>query len=193
MENFRYINEIKSLSEILFLGMTMSVMVCFSTEKVKSSGISDKRLCMAASVMFSAFYGTLFCLCYESLGVYEGIWLVIFLWMSSQGFYEYLKKSDGYFGKMFVSLEERMIYAGAETKTEEEGKMIFPVNYVGISGAFTKTHPAVDFGYSLSHGGKNQPVIAPADMKIISVGEGKDIGKYIRAYSEGGGKYTRFS
>ncbi len=74
---------------------------------------------------------------------------------------------------------------------EDEDFLIFPVNYVGISGGFTKDHPAIDFGYSSAHGGKNQPIIAPSDMKVTKVGEGSVIGKYILAHATVGGKeYT---
>ncbi len=74
---------------------------------------------------------------------------------------------------------------------EDKDYLIFPVNYVGISGDFTKDHPAIDFGYSSAHGGKNQPIIAPSDMKITKVGEGSVIGKYILAHATVGGKeYT---
>ena len=74
---------------------------------------------------------------------------------------------------------------------EDEDYLIFPVNYVGISGGFTKEHPAIDFGFSNAYGGNKQPIIAPSDMKVVSVGTSDVIGKYIRAHATVGGKeYT---
>lgn len=69
--------------------------------------------------------------------------------------------------------------------------MIYPVNYIGLATNFSKSHPAIDFGFSRSHGGMTQAIIAPCDMKVVATGTGDVIGKYIRAHATyEGKKYT---
>lgn len=190
MENFVYINEMNSLTQILILGMILSAFVCFTVEKMKILLSPPPGVCMAISFGVSAVYSSLYALTFGNMRLTESLWLMVFMWLSSQGLYEYLKTSEGYFGKMFMSVTERNL-SGGQAEKEKEEYMIFPVNYVGISGGFTKGHPAVDFGFSFSHGGKNQDIIAPCDMKITSVGEKSVIGKYIRSHAVvGGEKYT---
>lgn len=46
--------------------------------------------------------------------------------------------------------------------------MRYPTNYVAISNDYKKgSHYGIDLGYSRSYGGKNQPVYAPDDGKVI--------------------------
>ncbi len=66
---------------------------------------------------------------------------------------------------------------------DKEEYLIHPVNYVGISTDFSSKHPAIDYGFSSTKLGKNQPIIAPSDMEVVAVGEGEAIGKYVRAYA----------
>ena len=69
--------------------------------------------------------------------------------------------------------------------------MQYPVNYVALSTNFSKSHPAIDFGWHSKHGGANQPIIAPCDMKVVEVGESDVVGKKIRAHATyEGKKYT---
>lgn len=69
--------------------------------------------------------------------------------------------------------------------------MIYPVNYVGITTVFSKSHPAIDFGFSSKNGGMTQAIVAPCDMKITKTGTGSVIGKYIIAHATyEGKKYT---
>ncbi len=193
MQDFIYMKETQALMQIVLLGFILSVPVCYFVESLKSTGIRDGRFYLLSSALISLIFAVLFSLCFAKMNLYEVIWLSIMLWMASQGFYEHLKTSDGWMGKYFISLakmidEEK---AGDDGKEEEEDVMIFPVNYVGISTAFSAFHPAVDFGFSNSRGGKNQDIIAPCDMTVVSVGESGSIGKYIRAHAEcGGEKYT---
>lgn len=273
---FAYFDEITSLLQIMALGFVLSLPACFAVESFKSTGIKAGWFYLALSMVISAVFGIGFAFAFTDMNISEALWLAVCLWLGTQGFYEYLQKSEGFIGKLFVSLTERFglgenkqpaeeptvseptvpeiipsLPAAEDRNTEkaqikvlvsnlrvrtapggevlgfaekggfytytstqiidgitwynlgnayigddgegdirafavgEEDKeyLIYPVNYVGIAGGFTKDHPAIDFGYSSEHGGKNQAVIAPSDMEVISVGESGTIGKYIRSYA----------
>ncbi len=195
---FIYTDELNSFIQILILAFTLSLPVCYIVESLKSTGIADDKFYFTAAILISVIFGSLFSLAFSEMNAYESLWLMILIWMGSQGFYEYLKKSDNILGRMFISLADRidgeMMNYGEENEPEEEKteeSLIFPVNYIGISTAFSAFHPAVDFGFSNSHGGKFQPIIAPCDMKISAVGESPVIGRYIRAHATVNGEdYT---
>lgn len=181
MQDFIYIDEVTSFMQIVFLGMVLGFPVCYFVECLKNTEIKDEKFYFTASVLVSVTFGSLFSLSFTDMTVYECIWLCVMLWLSSQGFYENLKTSDGIFGQYFAGITKR--FPTEESVPGREEEIIFPVNYIGISTPFSKAHPAVDFGFSFSHGGKNQDIIAPCDMDIVSAGESKAIGKYIRAHA----------
>jgi len=188
MQTFIYTDALESFMQIMLLAFTLSLPVCFIVENLKNAGITDKRMCFMCAALVSCIFGYLFSTAFSEMDILESVWLMILIWLGSQGFYEYLKDSDSFMGKMFVSLSERTEMSKAEDSKEgetvvENNDLIFPVNYIGISTAFSSFHPAVDFGFSNAHGGKFQPIIAPSDMEVVSTGESPVIGKYIRAYA----------
>ena len=191
---FTYMNELEAFLQILVLGFVLSLPVCYAVESLKSTEIKSGWFYLLASVLISAGFGMGFAETFTDMTMSEAIFLSVCLWLGSQGFYEKLKESDGFIGKSFVSLTERFDYNNTE-KEPEAGKqadyLIFPVNYVGITTDYSSKHPAIDFGFSSSNGGKNQPIIAPSDMEVVAVGESTAIGKYVRAYATvNGEKYT---
>lgn len=201
MQDFVYAGQVEEFMQIVILGFVLSVPVCYFVQSIKSAGGGSGKLYFVSSVLASVFFGMLFSIGFTDMDIYESVCLVVMLWLSSQGFYEYLKGSDSWIGRRFISLSG----SSPEIDDEDSGKegergndddengeeMIFPVNYVGISTAFSRSHPAVDFGYSDEYGGKNQPVIAPCDMKVVFSGESRNIGKYIISHAKySGEKYT---
>ncbi len=194
MQEFLYTDELTAFMQIVLLGFSLSLPVCFTVENFKNTGCRDERFFFITAILISVIFGMGFAVTFTTMSLSESLWLCVFLWLSSQGFYEKLRSSDGILGKMFVSLSELRENEGTPEKEavmEKEDTMIFPVNYIGITTPFSTFHPAVDFGYSSSDGGKNQPVIAPYDMKVVSCGTSTAIGKYIRAHAVyGGEKYT---
>lgn len=201
---FVYMKELEAFLHILVLGFVLSLPVCYAVESLKSSGIKSAWFYFLGSIVISGVFGMAFAKTFTQMNTYEAVFLSVCLWLGSQGFYEKLKVSDGFIGKAFVSLSERF-ETNEEEKTEEKTEtkvekveevkekdfLMFPVNYVGITTGYSSAHPAIDFGFSSSNGGKNQPIIAPSDMEIVAVGESEAIGKFIRAYATvNGEKYT---
>ena len=60
----------------------------------------------------------------------------------------------------------------------------YPVNYIAITGKFTKKHFGLDLGWSNKHGGKEQPIYAAADGVVYVTHDkdrtGKSWGNYIK-------------
>lgn len=60
----------------------------------------------------------------------------------------------------------------------------YPVNYIAITGKFTKNHFGLDLGWSRNHGGKEQPIYAAADGVVYVTHDkdrtGKSWGNYIK-------------
>ena len=189
---FIYMKELESFIQILMLGFVLSLPVCYLVESLKATEIKAGWFYFIASILISAGFGLGFADTFTEMNLSEGIWLAVCLWLGSQGFYEKLKTSDGMLGKMFVSVSDMI--EKAEPMPEEEPEkdfLIFPVNYVGITTPYSSKHPAIDFGFSSSNGGKNQPIIAPSDMEVVEFGNSAVIGRYIRAYATiNGVKYT---
>lgn len=65
----------------------------------------------------------------------------------------------------------------------------YPVNYIAITGKFSKTHFGLDLGWSNKHGGKNQPIYAAADGVVYVTHDkdrtGKSWGNYIKIKHDG--------
>ena len=60
----------------------------------------------------------------------------------------------------------------------------YPVNYIAITGEFTKNHFGLDLGWSNKYGGKEQPIYASADGEVYVTHDkdrtGKSWGNYIK-------------
>lgn len=60
----------------------------------------------------------------------------------------------------------------------------YPVDYIAITGEFTKSHYGLDLGWSNKHGGKEQPIYAAADGVVYVTHDkdrtGKSWGNYIK-------------
>lgn len=66
-------------------------------------------------------------------------------------------------------------------------KLKYPVNYIAIVTYFKKgTHNGIDLGWNSKHGGKYQPIYAPADGKVVSIKDKdktkKSWGNYVKIY-----------
>lgn len=71
-------------------------------------------------------------------------------------------------------------------------KLKYPTDYVAIVVYFIKgEHNGIDLGWNSKHGGKNQPIYAPADGKVVAIKDkdktGKSWGNYVKIYL---GKYN---
>lgn len=53
-------------------------------------------------------------------------------------------------------------------------KLRYPVNYITITNEYKNNHQALDLGWNINQGGKNQNIYSPYDGKIISVIDGKN-------------------
>lgn len=66
-------------------------------------------------------------------------------------------------------------------------KLRYPTNYIAITTYFKKgVHNGVDLAWNSKYGGKNQPIYAPADGKVVSIKDkdktGKSWGNYVKIY-----------
>ena len=66
-------------------------------------------------------------------------------------------------------------------------KFRYPVNYIAIVVYFKKgEHNGIDLGWNSKYGGKNQPIYAPADGKVVAIKDkdksGKSWGNYVKIY-----------
>ena len=66
-------------------------------------------------------------------------------------------------------------------------KLRYPVNYIAITNYFKKgVHNGIDLGWNSKHGGKNQPIYAAGDGKVVSLKDydqtGKSWGNYVKIY-----------
>ena len=52
----------------------------------------------------------------------------------------------------------------------------YPLKFTAITTYFSSSHRALDFGWNNSYGGKNCPVYAIADAKVIEVGYNDETG-----------------
>lgn len=120
---FLYFEEITSLLQIMLLGFVLSLPACFAVESFKSTGITKGWFYLALSMVISAMFGLGFAYAFTEMDLPESIWLAVCLWLGTQGFYEYLQKSDGFIGKLFVSLTERF-GLGENKQPEEEIKAV---------------------------------------------------------------------
>ena len=71
-------------------------------------------------------------------------------------------------------------------------KLKYPTDYIAIVVYFIKDeHNGIDLGWNSKHGGKNQPIYAPADGKVVAIKDkdktGKSWGNYVKIYV---GKYN---
>ena len=70
-------------------------------------------------------------------------------------------------------------------------KLRYPVNYIAITTYFKKgVHNGLDLGWNSKHGGKNQPIYAAGDGKVVSIKDndktGKSWGNYVKIKHESG-------
>ena len=70
-------------------------------------------------------------------------------------------------------------------------KLRYPVNYIAITTYFKKgVHNGLDLGWNSKHGGKNQPIYAAGDGKVVSTKDndktGKSWGNYVKIKHESG-------
>ena len=70
-------------------------------------------------------------------------------------------------------------------------KLRYPVNYIAITTYFKKgIHNGLDLGWNSKHGGKNQPIYAAGDGKVVSIKDndktGKSWGNYVKIKHESG-------
>ena len=66
-------------------------------------------------------------------------------------------------------------------------KLRYPTDYIAITVYYKKgVHNGVDLGWNSKHGGKNQPIYAPADGKVYAIKDkdktGKSWGNYVKIY-----------
>ena len=66
-------------------------------------------------------------------------------------------------------------------------KLKYPVNYIAITNYFKKgEHNGIDLGWNSKHGGKNQPIYAPADGTVYAIKDKdktkKSWGNYVKIY-----------
>ena len=66
-------------------------------------------------------------------------------------------------------------------------KLRYPVNYIAITTYFKKgIHNGIDLGWNSKHGGKNQPIYAAGDGKVVSLKDydqsGKSWGNFVKIY-----------
>lgn len=66
-------------------------------------------------------------------------------------------------------------------------KLRIPVNYIAITTYFIKgEHNGIDLGWNSKHGGKNQPIYAAGDGKVVACKDndktGKSWGNYVKLY-----------
>ena len=76
-------------------------------------------------------------------------------------------------------------------------KLRYPVNYIAITTYFKKgVHNGLDLGWNSKHGGKNQPIYAAGDGKVVSIKDndktGKSWGNYVKI-KHGSGIYTLYA
>lgn len=76
-------------------------------------------------------------------------------------------------------------------------KLRYPVNYIAITTYFKKgVHNGLDLGWNSKHGGKNQPIYATGDGKVVSIKDkdktGKSWGNYVKIY-HGNKIYTLYA
>ena len=66
-------------------------------------------------------------------------------------------------------------------------KLLYPVNYIAITVYFKKgVHNGIDLGWNSKHGGKSQPIYAPADGEVVLIKDkdktGKSWGNRVKIY-----------
>lgn len=76
-------------------------------------------------------------------------------------------------------------------------KLRYPVNYIAITTYFKKgVHNGLDLGWNSKHGGKNQPIYAAGDGKVVSIKDndktGKSWGNYVKI-KHSSGIYTLYA
>ncbi len=115
--DFKYINELQLFTQILVLGSVLSVIVMYITELTKKIiTISENKswiftiICLAISIFFGIAWARTFA--YDSMSITYSLWLGIFLWLGSTGFYTKLEEKNGFWGKTVQSysqyLEKRL-------------------------------------------------------------------------------------
>lgn len=276
--DFKYVNELQLFTQVLVLGSVLSVIVMYITELTKKIiTISENKswiftvICLVVSMLFGLAWTKTFA--FDSISTIYSLWLGLFLWLGSTGFYTKLEESNGFWGKTVQSyskyLEERlnspkppvpqdgngnntpeppsdtpqtptepsvpdnqqkyMVYTVVKGDTlwdlgiryhvnyreiaylnniEDPAKIYpgmiliipispsapepvpppasnavkfrYPVNYIAISEPFSSSHYGVDFGYSNSILGPNQPIYASTQGKIAAAGSGGTAGTYIK-------------
>ena len=76
-------------------------------------------------------------------------------------------------------------------------KLRYPVNYIAITTYFKKgVHNGIDLGWNSKHGGKNQPIYAAGDGKVVSIKDNdktdKSWGNYVKI-KHSSGIYTLYA
>lgn len=125
--DFKYINELQLFTQILVLGSVLSVIVMYITELTKKIiTISENKswiftvICLAISMFFGIAWAKTFA--YDSMSITYSLWLGIFLWLGSTGFYTKLEEKNGFWGKTVQSysqyLQKRLNTSQPSTPTD---------------------------------------------------------------------------
>jgi hypothetical protein len=106
--DFRYLYELQLFTQILMLGSILSVIVMYITELTKKIiTVNENKtwiftlICLAASMIFGIAWAKTFA--YNSMSMSYALWLGLFLWLGSTGFYTKLEESSGFWGKTVQS------------------------------------------------------------------------------------------
>ena len=123
--NQGYITAMGSLLSLAFFGcVAFGSVVTSLTELTKDWGIKSAWFYRGTAILFSMLVTLLFAHKMSvNLSLYDKIWLGICTYAGSQGWYDKLKTSDGWFGKFFTSLTDK--YFGGmsdavETETDKQ-------------------------------------------------------------------------
>ena len=109
--DIKYIEELKLFLQLFLLGGILSTVVMYITEAAKKWLKAFKWcqkntwfitiICFAVSMVFGVGWRLTFAA--DTISLFEGLWLGLFLYLGSTGIYSKLEESDGFFGKTVQS------------------------------------------------------------------------------------------
>ncbi len=109
---FKYLNELGLFIQLLFLGSILSFITVYIVQGIKKNiaGFAVvqkyKIIIPATAFIVSMVFGISWAktFAYDTINNAYAVWLGIFLWLGSTGFYTALESSNGFLGKSILSL-----------------------------------------------------------------------------------------